>query len=79
MVSDEVMSLNALVAREGVTHHFVGAIVRLAFLAPAIVEPIAQGKQPLELSTQLLTKHTNLPIDWNDQKRLFGISEPLTA
>ena len=74
LISGEVKSLNALAAREGVTRHFVGSIIRLAFLAPEIVELIAQGKQPPELSAELLTKHTSLPIDWDDQKRLLGIS-----
>jgi hypothetical protein len=74
LVSGKAKSLNAIAAREGVTRHFVGAIVRLAFLAPEIVELIAQGKQPPELSAELLTKRTNLPIDWDDQKRLLDIS-----
>jgi site-specific DNA recombinase len=74
LVSGEVESLNALAAREGVTRHFVGTIIRLAFLAPEIVELIAQGKQPPELSAELLTKHSSLPIDWDNQKRLLGIS-----
>jgi site-specific DNA recombinase len=74
LVSGEAQSLNALAAREGVTRHFVGSIIRLAFLAPEIVELIAQGKRPPELSTELLTKHTKLPNDWDDQKRLLGIN-----
>ena len=74
LISGEVKSLYALAAREGVTRHFVGSIIRLAFLAPEIVELIAQGKQPPELSAELLTKHTSLPIDWDDQKHLLGIS-----
>jgi hypothetical protein len=69
LVSGEVKSLNALAAREGVTRHFVGTIIRLAFLAPDIVELIAQGKQPGELSAELLTKHIDLPVDWDDQTR----------
>jgi hypothetical protein len=74
VISGEVKSLNTLAAREGVTRHFVGTIIRLAFLAPEIGELIAQGKQPPELSAELLTKHTTLPNDWDDQKRLLGIS-----
>ena len=72
LVSGEAPSLGALAARGGVTRHFVGSIIRLAFLAPEIVELIAQGKQPPELSTELLTKRTSLPIDWDDQKRLLS-------
>jgi site-specific DNA recombinase len=46
----------------------------LAFLAPEIVEAIAEGRQPPELSTELLTKRLRLPLDWDDQKRLLNIS-----
>jgi site-specific DNA recombinase len=45
----------------------------LAFLAPEIVEAIAEGRQPPELSTELLTKRLRLPLDWGDQKRLLNI------
>ena len=73
LVSGEAKSLREIAAREGVTHRFVGKIIRLAFLAPEILEGIAEGSQPPELSTELLTKHLDLPLDWDDQKRLLGI------
>ena len=74
LVAGEVKSLNEIAAREDVTRSFVGRIIRLAFLAPEIVEVIAAGKQPPELSAELLTKHLHLPFDWDDQKRLLNIS-----
>jgi hypothetical protein len=46
---------------------------QLAFLAPEIVEAIAEGRQPPELSTELLIKRLRLPLDWADQKRLLNI------
>jgi site-specific DNA recombinase len=74
LVSGEVQSLTAIAAREGLSYRFVGKIVRLAFLAPEIVEAIAEGRQPPELSTELLTKRIGLPLDWRDQKRLLDFS-----
>ena len=74
LVSHEFESLKAIATSEGVTYRFVGKIIRLAFLAPEIVETIAQGAQPPELTVELLTKRIHLPLDWNDQKRLLSIS-----
>jgi len=73
LVSGEVKSLTAIATREGLNYRFVGKVVRLAFLAPEIVDAIAEGRQPPELSTELLTKHLRLPLDWDEQKRLLNI------
>jgi site-specific DNA recombinase len=73
LVSGEVKSLNEIAARENITRSFVGRIIRMAFLAPEIVEVIAAGRQPPELSTELLTRRLHLPFDWDDQKRLLNI------
>ena len=73
LLSGEVKSLDAIATREGLNYRFVGKVVRLVFLAPEIVEAIAEGRQPPELSTELLTKRIRLPLDWNDQKRLLNI------
>ena len=73
-VSGEVKSLTAIATREGLNYRFVGKIIRLAFLAPEIVEAIAEARQPPELSAELLTKRIGLPLDWNDQMRLLNIN-----
>jgi site-specific DNA recombinase len=74
LLSGEVKSLTAIATREGLNYRFVGKIIRLAVLAPEIVEAIAEGRQPPELSTELLTKRTHLPLDWSEQKRLLNIN-----
>ena len=74
LLSGEVKSLTSIATREGLNYRFVGKIIRLAFLAPEIVEAIAEGRQPPELSTELLTKRIRLPLAWNDQKRLLNIN-----
>ena len=73
LLSGEVKSLTAIATREGLNCRFVGKILRLAFLAPEIVEAIAEGRQPPELSTELLTKRIRLPLAWGEQKRLLQI------
>jgi site-specific DNA recombinase len=74
LVSGEATSLNAIAAREGLNYRFVGKIVRLALLAPEIVEAISERRQPPELSAELLTKHLALPLDWDDQKRFLNLA-----
>jgi hypothetical protein len=52
-------------------------MIRLAFLAPTIVERIAEGHQPPELTAQFLsTGRGDLPLSWQAQKELLGFAEP---
>jgi hypothetical protein len=38
-----------------------------------IVEMIAQGRQPAELTTEMLTRRMVLPPEWEAQKRLLAM------
>ncbi len=61
--------------REKVGKRYVSRIVRLAFLAPEIVEQIVKGCQPPELTAEsLLRDHTQLPLDWESQNGMLGFS-----
>jgi hypothetical protein len=50
--------------------------MRLAFLAPKIVEMVAAGRQPPELTAEALAKRIDLPLLWTAGKsrgsRLVG-------
>jgi len=47
--------------------------MRLAFLAPSIIEEIARGHQPPELTAQALsTRRGELPLSWQVQRELLG-------
>jgi hypothetical protein len=46
----------------------------LAFLAPQIIEAIAAGRQPAELTAHRLIRNIDLPIDWAAQKRSLGFA-----
>ena len=50
-------------------------VLRLAFLAPNIVEAILEGTQPVTLSTKRQLLHQNLPFRWSDQRRLLGFAQ----
>jgi hypothetical protein len=52
----------------------LGRVLRLAFLAPDIVEAILEGAQPATLSTKRQLLHQNLPFRWSDQRRLLGFT-----
>jgi hypothetical protein len=51
----------------------VRRLIRLAFLAPRIVEATAAGQQPPELTAKALTERIELPLLWNEQERAVGI------
>ena len=61
-------SLAAIAAREGLSVRYVGRLIRLAFLAPDIVEFIVEGRQPTTLTAEALTRRTELPLSWCAQK-----------
>ncbi len=69
--SGEFDSPEALAEALGVNVSYVRRFLRLALLAPPIVEAIMAGEAPRTLS---LTKlDTNLPFSWQEQLKLFGI------
>ena len=50
------------------------AHVRLGSLAPNIVTAILEGRQPANLTRTRLARTKTLPLDWNEQRRLFGFA-----
>jgi len=56
----------------GVSDRYVSHLLPLAFLAPRFVEAILAGNQPVDLTTEILIKRTDLPLDWSEQKALLG-------
>lgn len=48
-------------------------MLRLGFLAPAVVTAIRQGRQPPELNGKQLSLHIRPPIGWTDQIAALGI------
>jgi site-specific DNA recombinase len=77
LVSGRAASMLEIGKREGVGKRHVSRMIRLAFLAPAIVESIAEGRQPPELTAQFLsTGRGNLPLSWQAQEKLLGFADP---
>ena len=51
----------------GLNGFYVSRVLRLALLAPDLVETILQGRQPALMQLQLLVR--NVPDCWNMQRR----------
>ena len=72
LASGRARSLLEIAEAEGVSHRYVGHLVPLAFLAPDIVARILSGAQPVDLTTEVLTKRIDLPLAWTEQRALMG-------
>jgi site-specific DNA recombinase len=66
-------SLAAIAAREGLNVRYVGRLIRLAFLAPDIVESIVEGRQPTTLTAEALTRRIELPLSWCSQRTALNL------
>ena len=73
LLSGQSSSIQTIAKAEGVTPRYVGRVLRLAFLAPDIVEAILGGSQPADLELERLMK--GIPIGWNEQRRALGFSQ----
>jgi hypothetical protein len=68
------MSLAEVAKAQGFTNNYFTLLLRLATLAPSIVQAIIEGRQPASLTRQRLAKITNLALDWDEQRRLLGFA-----
>ena len=77
LVSRRAASMVEIGKREKVGKRYVSRIIRLAFLAPEIVDQIVNGRQPPELTAESLLKdRTQLPLEWESQHRTLGFPFP---
>ncbi|NNC64616.1 MAG: hypothetical protein HKN84_07505 [Gammaproteobacteria bacterium] len=70
--AEEGASMEVLAKEQGVTPSYFARIVRLAYLAPDIVEAIVDGKQPATLTATKLARVYDLPIEWPAQRHRLG-------
>ena len=67
-------SMSEIARRDGVGKQYVSRLIRLAFLAPEMVERIVAGR---ELTAQVLRiGRLDIPVCWAAQKRALGFSQP---
>lgn len=68
----KTLSLQDIARANEVSKRYVGQLIPIAFLAPDIVEAILSGTQPADLTAELLSKQTAMPLDWAEQRALLG-------
>ncbi len=73
LVSGRLKSIRELAQREGMNRRSVQRLLRLGFLSPRIVEAIADGRQPPDLTVIKLTRRIELPLLWSAQEQALGI------
>jgi hypothetical protein len=65
-----VASGTEIAKREGIHHSTVNTFLRLALLAPDIVEAAYEGHLPRTVSLDAIWRAT-VPLDWDEQRRLL--------
>lgn len=70
-------TIEGIAAAEGFGATYAGRLLRLTSLAPDIVEAILDGRQPPELTANVLMTDTRLPLEWSAQRA--GLGFPPTA
>jgi site-specific DNA recombinase len=61
-----------IAARERVNGRFVRRLIPLAFLSPAIVQAIAEGRHPGNLTGEALSRGISIPVEWAKQPAALG-------
>jgi hypothetical protein len=74
LLTGRAQSVAEIAEREGVGARYVRRLLRLAFLAPKLVDAIAAGRQPPELTAEALAERIELPLLWTAQEQAVGIS-----
>jgi hypothetical protein len=74
LLAGRARSVAEIAERERVGSRYVRRLLRLAFLAPEIVEAIAAGDQPPELTAEVLAERIDLPLLWTAQAKAVGIA-----
>ena len=72
LVSGRAAFTREIAARERVNERFVRRLIPLAFLSPAIVQAIAEGRHPPDLTGEALSRGIDVPIEWAKQNAALG-------
>jgi site-specific DNA recombinase len=73
LLSGRVKSIRELAKAEQMNRRSVQRLLRLGFLSPRLIEAIAEGHQPPDLTVIKLTRRIDLPALWNAQEQLLGL------
>ena len=73
LIAGRAQSVDELAKRERLDGRSLRRLLQLGFLSPRIVEAIAAGRQPLDLSVIGLTRRIDLPLLWSAQEQVLGM------
>ena len=73
LMAGRVRSVDELAKRERLDGRSLRRLLQLGFLSPRIVEAIAAGHQPLDLTVIGLTRRIDLPLLWSAQEQVLGM------
>ncbi|MDB5314922.1 MAG: hypothetical protein JWO26_3978 [Rhodospirillales bacterium] len=72
LVSSDAPTFTAFAGANGFTQSYATRLIRIAWLAPDIIEAILDGRQPPDLNTTRLMRDTRLSTDWQEQRQALG-------
>ncbi len=72
---DPNATLANIVRADNCDQSTVSKTIRLAFLAPDIVEALLDGAAPIEINAEALKRLSRLPPSWAEQRRLLGFDQ----
>jgi site-specific DNA recombinase len=72
IVKDPATDIGTIATRENLTERHVRFLAPLAYLSPRIIEAIAEGRAPANLTVTRLVR--NMPTVWADQEKQLGFA-----
>jgi hypothetical protein len=76
MLSNRSKSITQLATEKRLGFKYFARLLRLNYLAPDIQAAIMDGSHPADLTRNRLV-FSSLPLDWEQQRRLFGFASPI--
>jgi DNA invertase Pin-like site-specific DNA recombinase len=73
LLTGRALSIAEVAERAGVGARYARRLMRLAFLAPKIVEMIVAGRQPPKLTAEALAERIDLPLLWTAQEEAVSV------
>ncbi len=71
-LEDPAFEFAALAAQEKLSERYLRLLMPLAFVSPRVIDAIADGEVPADLTPTALSR--NLPLVWAEQERRLGLS-----
>ena len=72
--ADPANELKTILGRELADTTTSHRTIKLAFLAPDIVEAFMNGTAPVEINSETLKRLSALPMDWDEQRKLLRVT-----